>query len=171
MNSDLVAIAKITKPRGLRGEVVAEMLTDFPDRFDDLERVFGVRGDERVIELTLERHWFQKGRVILKFSGFDSIESVEDFRHLEICIPESETVDLEPGTYYDWQLQGCEVIEENGESLGTVKEIQRTGGNENLVVQGAEKDYLIPFVEAICTEVDIECRLIKIDPPDGLLDF
>ena len=57
------------------------------------------------------------------------------------------------------------------EQIGTVRELMRTGGTEILVVDGAEKDYLIPFAEAICVEVDIEEKLIRIDPPEGLLEF
>ncbi len=171
MSDELVSIAKISKPRGLRGEVIADVLTDFPDRFENLERVYAVGGEGIDRELTLEGHWFQKNRVILKFAGFDSIESVEELRNLEICIPESETVELEADTFFDWNLEGCRVITQTGTPLGMVKEVYRAGENVNLVVAGSEKEYLVPFVSAICTDVDIEKKLIRVDPPEGLLDF
>ena len=171
MNSELVAIAKITKPHGLRGEVTAEILTDFPERFNNLVRVFTVSEPERTLELKIERHRFHKNRIILKFAGQDSIESVEKFRNLVLYVPESETVDLEEGSYFDWDLEGCQVVNMDGDKIGDVKGIFRAGENENLIVQGSEKEHLIPFVKAICTDVSIEDKLIKVDLPEGLLEF
>ena len=89
----------------------------------------------------------------------------------ELCVPESEAVDLESDEYFDWQLAECDVETLTGEKIGRVREVMRTGGTELLVVHGETKEYLIPFAESICIEVDIENKLIKIDPPEGLLDF
>ena len=171
MREDFVAIAKLLKPRGLRGEIVAEILTDFPERFENAQTVaaFGEKGEKR--ELKIEEFFFQKGRVVLKFEGFDSIEEAETLRNFEVCIPESEAVELEDDEFFDWQLQECQVATIGGEQLGQVSEVMRTGGNENLVVKGAKKEYLIPFVKAICTKVDLENKLILVDAPDGLLEF
>lgn len=171
MSEDLIAIARITKARGLRGEVVANVLTDFPERFENLKTVFAVKADGARDELKIEKFWFQKDRIILKFEGIDSIEAAETLRDFEICIPESEAVGLETGEYFDWELEGCEVETVEGERIGRVKEVMRTGGTEVLIVTGAGKEYLIPFAETICTSVDIENKLIKIDAPEGLLDF
>ena len=168
---DLVAIARIAKTRGLRGEAVADVLTDFPERFDDLETVTAVTPGGARRELKIEKFWFQKNRVILKFAGIDSIEAAETLRDFEICIPESEAVELEEDEYFDWELEGCAVETVEGERIGLVREVMRTGGTENLIVAGAEKEYLIPFAETICIEVDIENKLIRIDAPEGLLDF
>lgn len=168
---DLVAIAKVARPHGLRGEVAADVLTDFPKRFQDLGNVVVLAEDQSRAELTIEGFRFQKGRVFLKFAGLDTVESVEPLRNAEICVPEDEAVELEEGEFYDWELEGCRVVTVDGTELGTVRELMRTGGTEILVVQGTEKDYLVPFAEAICTEVDIENELITIDPPDGLLEF
>ncbi len=173
MKPDLVAIARITKTRGLRGEVVAEVLTDFPERFDKLADVFGVDQDEKVSNLELENHWFQNERVILKFAGFDSIEIAETLRNITICVAANDAVSLAEEEYFDWDLAGCRAIDTEGVELGVVKEILRAGENENLVVVDSKsgKEYLIPFVKAICTEVDIEKKLITVDPPEGLLEF
>lgn len=168
---DLVAIARIVKPRGLRGEVVAEILTDFPERFEGLESVTAVMPDESRRELKIEEHWFQSGRVVLKFAGYDTIELGETLRNAEICVAESEAVELEADEYFDWELAGCSVETLDGAEIGTVREIMRNGGTEILVVDGSEKEYLIPFAETICTEIDIENKLIRVDPPEGLLDF
>ena len=168
---DLVAIANIVRTRGLKGEVVADLLTDFPERFEGLDTVTAVRQNGERFELTIEKFWFQNGRVILKFAGYDTVESGETLRNIEICVPESEAVELDEGEYFDWELEGCKVETVEGEQIGKVRELMRTGGTELLVVAGETKEYLIPFAEAICVEVDIENKLIKVDPPEGLLDF
>jgi 16S rRNA processing protein RimM len=167
---DLVAIAKLVKARGLRGEIVADVLTDFPERFENLTRVFAVC-DGKVSELEIEKFWFQKNRVVLKFKNFDTIETAETLRGCEICVAETEAVELDEGEFFDWELEGCAVETLEGETLGTVKELLRTGGAEILVVEGADKEYLIPFAETICTLVDVENKLIKVDAPEGLLEF
>lgn len=168
---DLVAIANIVRTRGLKGEVVADILTDFPERFESLETVTAVRENGTRSELKIEKFWFQSGRVILKFEGFDTIESGETLRNVEICVPESDAVDLEDGEFYDWELAGCKVETIGGETIGEVSELMRTGGTELLVVKSESKEYLIPFAETICVEVDVESKLIKVDPPEGLLEF
>ncbi|HEX8370936.1 MAG TPA: ribosome maturation factor RimM [Pyrinomonadaceae bacterium] len=171
---ELVAIARTVRTRGLRGELVADVLTDFPERFEETKTVFVIKPDGARDELKLEKHWFQKNRVILKFAGFDSIEAAESLINCEICVPESEAVALEEGEFFDWELIDCAVETVEGEMLGRVREVMRTGGTEILVVAGGakeEKDYLIPFAEKICVEVDVENKLIKVDVPEGLLEF
>jgi len=168
---DLVAIAKIVRPRGLKGEVFADLLTDFPERFEGLEQVTAVLPDAARLELKIEDFWFQNDRLVLKFAGCDSIESVKSLRDTEICVSESEAVELDDDEFFDWQLEGCSVETVKGERIGTVRELQRTGGTENLLVDGDGRDHLIPFAESICVEVDVENKLIKVDPPEGLLEF
>lgn len=168
---ELVAIAKLVRPRGLRGEIVGDLLTDFPERFDNLERVLIVRPSGERAEIKIEKFWFQKKRIVLKFAGYDSIEAAETLRGGEICVAEAAAVELEADEFFDWELIGCAVETVSGVRIGAVKEIMRTGGTEILVIAGEQKEYLIPFAEAICTSVDVENKLIKIDAPEGLLDF
>jgi 16S rRNA processing protein RimM len=168
---ELVAIAKIVRSRGLKGELAAELLTDFPERFENLETVTALSPDGDRLQLKIEKFWFQKDRIILKFAGYDTIERAEELRDHEICIPESEAVELESDEFFDWQLEGCMVETVDGQRIGEVLELMRPGGTELLVVKGDTKEYLIPFAESICVEVDIENKRIKIDPPEGLLEF
>jgi 16S rRNA processing protein RimM len=168
---ELVAIAKIVKPRGLRGEVVADVLTDFPERFEGLEEVTAKYPDETRGGLKIEEFWFQKQRIVLKFDGIASVEEAEALRGVEICVPESAAAKLDEGEYFDWQLAGCEVETLEGDRIGTVREIMRTGGTEILVVEDGPREHLIPFAETICPEVDIENKRIVVDPPEGLLEF
>jgi 16S rRNA processing protein RimM len=168
---DLVAIAKIVRPRGLRGEVVADVLTDFPDRFEGLKGVTLLLPDGRRDELKIESFWFQSGRVILKFEGIDKVEDAEGLRDSEVCVAEAEAVELEEDEYFDWQLTGCRVETPDGETIGEVREVMRTGGTEILVIENVDREYLIPFAGSICTDVDVDAKIIKIDPPEGLLEF
>lgn len=171
MREDLVAIARLSKPRGLRGEIVADILTNFPERFENLKSVLLVRPDGETAEIEIEKFWFQKNRIVFKFAGFDSIEAAETLRGGEICVAETEAVELEADEFFDWELKDCAIETIEGEKIGTVREVMRTGGTEILVVVGEAKEYLIPFAETICTSVDIENKLIKVDVPEGLLDF
>lgn len=171
MREDLVAIARLSKPRGLRGEIVADILTNFPERFENLKTVTVVYPNGETAQIDIEKFWFQKNRIVLKFADFDSIEAADTLRNCEICVAETEAVELDEGEYFDWELEGCAVETIAGERIGTVKELMRTGGTELLVVTGETKEYLIPFAETICTEVDVENKLIKVDAPEGLLDF
>ncbi len=171
MDEELVAIAKIVRPRGLRGEVVAEILTDFPERFDGLETVVGVLTDGTRTDLRIDASWLQNNRIVLKLAGVDSIESAEAFRNVELCVPESAAVELAEEEFFDWQLEGCSVDTVDNEHVGIVRGLMRTGGTENLVVENEGREFLIPFARAICTEVDVVEKKVVVDLPDGLLDF
>jgi 16S rRNA processing protein RimM len=171
---ELIAVARAVKTRGLRGELVADLLTDFPERFEGLEELIAVAPDGKRTTLELEGHWFQGGRIILKFAGYDSIEAASVLVGYEFAVPESERVELEEDEFYDWELIGCRVETVEGEELGIVREVLRTGGDaEVLVVEKAEAkgEHLIPLAETICVEIDIENKLIRVDPPEGLLEF
>lgn len=168
---ELVTIAKIVRTRGLRGEVVADLLTDFPERFTGLENVVAVLPNGQRRELIIEKFFFQKERVVLKFREYDSIEKAETLRNTDICVNESDAVELEDDEFFDWELEGCQVETIEGAKLGPVREILRTGGTEVLLIDGAEKELMVPFAESICIEVDIENKRIVVDPPEGLLEF
>jgi 16S rRNA processing protein RimM len=171
MNEDLVAIARIAKTRGLRGECVADILTDFPERFGETSDVIVSLPNGERLELKIEDARFQKGRVNLKFAGVNDIDAAEKLRGATVCVPEGEAIELEEGEFFDFELVGCRVETIDGQIIGTLREIMRTGGTEILVVSGESKEYLIPFAKTICTDVDIENKLIRVDPPEGLLDF
>ena len=170
---ELVAVARAVRTRGLRGELVADLLTDFPERFEGLKRLVAISADASCMWLALEDHWFQGGRIVLKFAGYDSIEQASALVGCEFAVPESERVELPEDEYYDWELAGCRVETIEGEPLGRVREVLRTGGVEVLVVEreASEREHLIPLAEAICVEIDVENKLIRVDAPEGLLEF
>ena len=156
----------------MKGEVVADLLTDFPERFESVSRVFGIGPNGERQELELEHHWFQNDRVVLKFSGYDTPEAAHALVGLSFALPEAERVELPEGEFYDWELEGCAVETNAGSVVGKVSRILRTGGVELLVV-GNESghEFLIPMAESIVLSIDVAARSILIDPPEGLLDL
>ncbi len=171
----LIAVACIVKTRGIKGEVVADLLTDFPERFDGLEQLIAVYAGGKRETLNIERFWFHQDRIVFKFADYDTPEKAQELVKCELAVPEDEAIELEEGEFFDYELEGCRIETVAGEQLGTVREVMHANGNELLVVDSdnkeSKRDYLIPFANAICVEVDIENKLIRIDPPEGLLEF
>lgn len=172
---ELVAVAFVVKVRGLRGEVVAEMLTDFPERFDGLERLIAVSPEGARRVLTIEEHWLQGKRIVFKFEGFDTPEEAAALTRHELAVPEREAVELEADEFFDWQLAGCRVETIDGNYLGEVAEVLHTGSAPVLVIRdgadAAQREHLVPLVASICVEIDIEAKLIRVDAPEGLLEL
>ncbi|HYE13430.1 MAG TPA: ribosome maturation factor RimM [Pyrinomonadaceae bacterium] len=170
---ELVAVAKVMKVRGVRGEVVGELLTDFPERFKRVSELTAVGPGGARQRLRLERHWHHGARVVFKFEGFDTPEESAALVGAELAVPESEAVELGEGEFFDWQLVGCRVETVGGEPLGTVREVMHLGGDAPVFVikdDARGKEHLVPFAESICVEVDIRNKLIRVDPPDGLIE-
>jgi 16S rRNA processing protein RimM len=168
----LVTVARAVKTRGLKGEVVADLLTDFPERFESLERLIGLSpgGVRHVLEI--EDYWFQNDRIVFKFVGYDTIEAGKELIGYDLCIPESDRVVLEEDEYYDFELEGCVVSDVSGNTVGTVRSILKTGGSEILVINSSdEKEVLVPLAEPIVVRIDIAGKTIVIDPPEGLLEL
>ncbi len=171
-SNELIFVARTVKTRGLKGELVADLLTDFPERFERISQLQGIGPSGETRQLNLESFWFQNGRVVLKFAGYDSIESAKTLVGYELGLPEAERVQLSAGEFYDWELEGCSVEIENGSPIGKVREVMRTGGVELLVVEDeTRREHLIPMAQSIVVDIDLAKRRILIDPPDGLLDL
>lgn len=170
---DLIVVAYIGKTRGLRGEVVADLMTDFPDRFEHLESLIGIGPNQAQRSLQIEEQWFHGKRLVLKFAGFDRIEEATELVGLHLALPARERVELPSGSFYDWELVGCRVEKVSGQHVGEVKEIMRTGGGVEVleVVDPAGREMLIPMATDICVEIDVANKLVRIDPPEGLLEL
>ena len=169
-----LAIARILRPQGRKGEVAAEILTDFPERFRQHDSVFLEVPGQAPKPVRVECAWPHKGRIILKFSGTDSIESASGLRGLQVFIPWEQRTPLPPHHYYLCELHGCRVIwERQGREIGTVKEVESTGGVDVLHVKrpGGKSEVLIPLAQEICTRIDLTSQTIVIDPPEELLDL
>jgi 16S rRNA processing protein RimM len=170
-SEELVTVARVVKTRGLRGEVVADLLTDFPDRFSGLDSLIAVKANSNRESLRIEEHWLQGKRLVLKFVGYDSIEAAQELVGYELAVPESERVPLPENQFYTWELIGCRVETVAGEDLGTVRDVTVTGSVEILMIDGHQRELLIPMVEDICVGIDVARKLIRVDPPEGLLEF
>jgi 16S rRNA processing protein RimM len=168
----LVAVARAVRTRGLRGEIVAVLLTDFPQRFADVSRLIAVAplGERLVVDL--ESYWFQGDRVILKLAGYNTPEAASSLVGHEFAVPEADRVQLSADEFYEWELAGCVVETVAGRSLGQVSEVVNTGGVAMLVVRDqSSHEFLIPLAESIVVKIDVEGKRIEIDPPEGLLEL
>ncbi len=170
-DEELIAVARIVKVRGVRGEVAAHLLTDFPERFDGLEALIAVDAKGVRETLTIEKSWLHGGRVILKFAGYESPEAAQALVGRELAVPEREAVKLEEDEFYDWQLIDCRVETIDNREVGRVAEVLHTGAAPVLVVKDGTREHLIPLAESICMEIDTETKFIRVDPPEGLIEF
>lgn len=169
--SDLVLIARAVKTHGLKGEVVAELLTDFPERFEDLDQVILVSpgGEQETREI--EQFWFHKDRVVLKLAGYDDVDAAKELIGYEFAVPESERVQLEADEFYDWELEGC-TVKVGDESIGQVRSVMKTGGAEILVVSDETgRERLVPLAAQIVVEINPDAKTIVVDPPEGLFEL
>ncbi len=169
-------------PQGRRGEVLAELHTDFPQRFADRRLLSGLAPDGQRRELQVEEHWFHKGGVVLKFAGVDTIGDAERLAGLELQIAREERVALDAGSAYVSDIVGCEVWTRNGQQyLGSVKDVQFGPGEAPLLVVGLPamalpvagrgQDVLLPFANEFVEKLDLAKRRIEMQLPDGLLDL
>lgn len=192
-----VIVARILRPRGNKGEVAAELLTDFPERLTQLTEIFlrpsgGAATEPRLT--ALEACWLSqnhKGQAVFHFAGCNSISEAEKFRGLEVLLPIEKRMALSRGQYFVDDLMGCLVFEKSREPsvvssspcslasapslLGVVKEVQIAGegvaGTPLLVVDTSAGELLIPLAEDICTSINTAARRIDVVLPDGLRDL
>lgn len=175
--SEFLAIARIVKPQGRQGEVAAEILTDFPDRFAQLRRAYLQKPGQVPEAVLVEKAWPHKGRLILKFSGVDSINQASRLRGRLVLVPWQERIPLPAHHYYVWELKGCRVVAEQQGTprvIGTVTEVEPTGGVDLLHVTPSGRRrgiVLIPFAQEICRRIDTGTKTIVIDPPEDLLEL
>jgi 16S rRNA processing protein RimM len=135
-------------------------------------RLFGLPGSSESRDFEIESVWEQKGRLIFKFRGIDSIDDAEKLRGAEVRLPIEERLPLQEGEYYQTDLIGCGMIDRgSGERLGVVTGLQEYGGPLLLEVETPGEPLLVPFARAICVEIDVANRRILADLPEGLLDL
>jgi 16S rRNA processing protein RimM len=169
-----LAVARITRPQGRRGEVSAEILTDFPERFTAMRQAYLEAPDGQPEEVAVESAWPHKGRMILKFAGVESIHAAEELRGRYVLIHKEERVRLTDGHYYFWELEGCRVVRRAArgtEEVGRVASVEPTPGVALLHVSTVNGEVLIPFTQEICTQIDTAAKTIWIEPPEDLLEL
>jgi 16S rRNA processing protein RimM len=183
-------LAHLLRPQGRKGELLAELLTDFPERFEDRSNVLlakpdfsGTREEARPIEVT--NHWLpvgrNHGRIVLALSGIDSIEKAEALAGLDVIIPTDQRVELDDDAEYISELVGCLVFDGSVE-VGIVTGVEfptTPDGNRRLsdaaplltVETGAGDEILIPYVQAFLVALNSASRRIEMQLPPGLIDL
>lgn len=166
-----MSLARVARPRGVRGEVIADGGIENPERLLQFPRTYLFPPGEPV---KLESAWVHDGRLVLKFRGIDSRNAAEALRDAELRIPLEDRPEPEAGEYYLADLVGCRLVDRaSGRDEGEVVAWQELGGPVVLEVQrpGAEGPMLVPFAKAICREIDLAGRRILVDLPGGLKEL
>ena len=167
-----LAVGQVTGAHGILGEIKVTILTEDPQRFDRLSRVWLGRDEQEPIPWPLEGFRLHKGRALLKLKGCDDRSMAESLRPNLVLIPLKEAIPLEEDEYYEHQIVGLEVWTAGGERLGEIEDILYTGANEVYIVRGEtpdRKEILIPAIEEVIVEIDLEAGRLTIEPLEGLL--
>jgi len=170
-SQNLVVIGVVGKPHGIRGFVKVRPLTDFPERYYELRRVFLVprRGPRK--EVVIEALQVQGEFFLLKFAGIDTREQAEQLRGMDLAVPQEECVKLPPDHYYHFDLIGLRVVLSHGETVGTVTDVQDFPAQDILIVRTQEgAEVMIPFVKEIVLRVSLEEGIVELAEWPGLLE-
>ena len=163
MKDNLIAVARITIPHGVRGEVKLQPLTDFPRRFEETEYLLLADGTR----LVLESARLQRDTVLAKFRGMDTPEVWLPFRHQELYVTEDALMPLPPGQFYIHQLIGIEVFDEQGVALGIVDNVLQTGSNDVYVVKTpSNEEILLPAIDTVVKQIDMTERRMIVTLPE-----
>ncbi|UCE21874.1 MAG: 16S rRNA processing protein RimM [Candidatus Aminicenantes bacterium] len=133
-------------------------------------RVF-LKKKENLEEYRVESLRSYKEHYIIKLEGVDSLSRARELVGLEVQLPEDSLQSLEGDNYYSFQIIGCSVVTQSGKQIGNVSDLIWVKDNNLLVVTHEEKEILIPFTHSVCLEVDLKQKIIRIDPPEGLLEL
>lgn len=191
-----VLVARILRARGNKGEVAAELLTDFAQRLTKLQEVFVGHAEGKVDprRMALKSCWLSqnhRGQAVFHFEGVTSITEAEKFRGLEVLLPFEQRVVLPAGQYFVSDLIGCSVFEtptstpvvssspcslaEAPSLLGKVRDVQFPGenitGTPLLEVETSRGEILIPLAVDFCKKIDTAERRIEVELPEGLRDL
>jgi 16S rRNA processing protein RimM len=182
-------LAHLLRPQGRKGELLSDLLTDFPERFAD-RRVFlakpGFSGPESAARaISVVHHWLpvgrNQGRIVLSFAGIDSIEKAEGLAGLDVLIPEEERVELAEDEEYVSELVGCTVFD-GATAVGVITGVDfpaTPDGTRRLsdaapllnVQTEAGDEILIPYVQSFLVQLSMEQKRIEMKLPEGLLDL
>jgi 16S rRNA processing protein RimM len=166
----------VVKPQGRRGEVAVELLTDFPERFEERREFSALAADGQRRMLQVENLWPHKGRLVIKFAGIESINDAERLAGCELQIPTSERAQLEAGSAYVHELVGCRVTASEGDSaerdIGIIVGVQFGAGEAPLLlVKQHDRELMIPFAAAYVVELDVKNQFIRMRLPEDMLSL
>ncbi len=166
----MAVVGRIARAHGLRGQVIVNPETDFPDeRFQPRAELFIERGG-RVETLIVTTARFHGERPVLGIEGVETMNDAATLAGQELRVPVERLAALPPDTFYRHDLIGCRVETRDGRTVGVVRDVEGTLVGSRLVVDGEAGEVLIPLVSNICPIVDPASRRIVIDPPEGLIE-
>ncbi len=162
-----VVIGRVGAPHGIRGELRVFPLTDFPDRFQGMERVYA---GEELLDIAGVR--YQNEKILLRFAGFENREKAAALTGRFLSVDRADAVPLEEGEYYTFDIIGLDVFEEDGQALGTVTEVLQTGSNDVYVVskKGQAAQVLVPALKSVVREIDLKGGRMVVCLPEELED-
>lgn len=172
-----VWLARIRRAQGRKGEVFADILTDFPEKFTQRRQLWllGETAATAPRPAELKAHWLHKGGVVLHFAGVESISDAERLAGLIVAVPQAERAVLGEGEVYIADLIGCTVVDVAAGApvvIGQIEEVDRSAGSAPiLIVRSARGEVLIPFAQSYLRKVDLESRRIEMALPEGLVDL
>ncbi len=177
-----VWLARIRRPQGRKGEVFADILTDFPEKFAERRRLWLVAGEVPAKvscpaprEMKLIAHWRHKSGVVLHFAGIDSISAAETLAGLVVAVPRGERAPLADDEAYIGDLIGCVLVDVAGPEpvvVGEIEDVDQTAGPVALlIVRGAHGEVLIPFAKSYLRKTDLDENRIEMVLPEGLTDL
>jgi 16S rRNA processing protein RimM len=172
-----ITIARVMKVQGRQGEVLTELHTDFPERFEQRRTLYAWQPGGQRRQLQLAEYWPHKGGMVLKFEGVDSIEEAEALLRSEIQIPAAERAELEAGACYVSDLLGCLVLNFDAlnadAELGQVVDVNFGAGAAPLLIVKNEdgREFMIPFVESFTKKLDLQGKRIEMQLPEGMLEL
>lgn len=170
-------IGVITAAHGLKGEVKVYPTTDSLSRFKQVRRVI-LNTPKGQIETEITGAKSFKNLAIVKFAAFDDVEQVKNLHGTDVMIYREDGQKLAPGEYYIADLIGCKVTDEEGKTVGTVKDVLQTGANDVYIVDTSEGDLpcgdknaelLLPVIPDCIKNVDVENSVITVHIMEGLV--
>lgn len=164
-------VGVITSTHGVRGEVKVYPTTDDAKRFRKLKHVILDAGKEQPV-LEIESVKFFKNMVILKFKGFDTIESIQPYKNRDLLITRDQAVKLAPNENFIVDLIGLKAVTDEGEEFGTLTDVLQTGANDVYVITDRQgREVLFPAIPSCILNVDLEAGTVLVHILDGLLDL
>lgn len=166
---DLVAVGRVTRPHGIKGELKVMPEGISGQRLISLERVF--------LERAGERRWFdiaeirrQPSQLIFRLQGLTDRTAADAWRGCTVSASRKDLPEAEDGIYESVDIEGFTVETVEGKSVGTVKEVITATAQDLLVIDADGEEVLVPAVDYFVKVIDVESRTIRIDPIDGLLN-
>ena len=167
--SDRIALGRIRRAHGVRGDASVEPWTDF-DRFLEISEVTLVSPDESTTRAaTIEAARAHGDRELIKFAGIDTPEEMQALQQWTIEIPEHQARRLDADEYFLHDLVGTHLVDADGRDRGQVIDAYEGGGGVLLSVRRSDgREYEVPFAASICTSIDVKRRIIAVDLPEGI---